>query len=124
MRIPLALIMWMVPLLGIIGLSGCDGYGRPDPLSDPQELAREKQFDHEAVLVKICGVDRGISTVPLKVYRLDGHLWFKDNLVLRQVAAELDEVCDVLDIDAQAGYRRWHRDGYGQRQWFTLRLRG
>ena len=122
MRIFVSLIVWMIPL-GLIGLSGCDGHGH---VPDADELEFEKKFDREAVLVKTCGVDWGISTVPLKVYRFKDQLWFKDNLIWRPVAAGIDQVCDVLDIDAKDGARRSRGDRYGPRranQWFTWRMR-
>jgi hypothetical protein len=61
--------------------------------------------------VKTCGVDRGVSAVPIKVYRFKDQLWFKDNSTWKQIAAGLDQVCDVLDIDAQDGNRRANRGG-------------
>ena len=90
------------------------------------ELQFEKKFDQEAILVKTCGVDWGISTVPLKIYRFEDQLWFKDNFVWRRVAAGTAQVSDVLDIDAQDGDRRSRRDRYGPRrasQWLAWRLR-
>ena len=115
-------MMWMMIPLAIIGLSSCgDGH-----VSDVSELQFEKKFDQEAILVKTCGVDWGISTVPLKIYRFEDQLWFKDNFVWRRVAAGTDQVCDVLDIDAQDGDRRSRRDRYGPRrasQWLAWRLR-
>jgi hypothetical protein len=104
MRIFLALTMWLT----ILVLSGCD----------PDESEFKKQFDHEAVLVKTCGVD--------KVYRFKDQLWFKDDLVWREVAAGVDQVCDVLDNDTHDGDRQTRRDGYEPGlwdQWFTWRMR-
>jgi hypothetical protein len=68
---------------------------------DAEELDFEKKFDREAVLVKTCGTDPGIvSAVPLKVYRFENELWFKDTWKWRRVDGKVDNVCDLLDIDA------------------------
>jgi hypothetical protein len=108
MRIFLSLMM------AIIGLSGCD----------KQTDTKDLEFAHEAVLVKTCGVDQGISTVPLKVYRFNDQLWFKDNSIWWKIDAGIDQVCDVLDIDAQDGNRRSRRDHYApSADWFTWRMR-
>ena len=53
---------------------------------DPEQVAFEKRFRREAVLVKT-----------LKIYRFEQELWFKDRGVLRRVDATPDNVCDVLD---------------------------
>jgi hypothetical protein len=94
MRIILALIFWMIPP-AIIGLSACSLW----------ESEFEKMFNREAALAKTCGVDRAVSTVPLRVYRFKDQLWFKDNSVWRPVAAGIDQVCDVLDVDARRSSR-------------------
>jgi hypothetical protein len=70
-----------------------------------QPLEFEKMFNREAVLAKTCEMDRAVSTAPLRVYRFKDQLWFKDNSVRRPVAAGIDQVCDVLDIDARRSSR-------------------
>jgi hypothetical protein len=68
---------------------------------DAEELAFEKRFDREAILVKTCASDPGIASgVPLKVYRFENELWFKDIWKWRRVDGKADNVCDLLDIDA------------------------
>jgi hypothetical protein len=65
-----------------------------------EELDFEKKFDREAVLVKTCGLDPGIeSAAPLKVYRFENELWFRDHRRWRRVDGKVDNVCDLLDID-------------------------
>jgi hypothetical protein len=115
MRIFLGLMMWTIPLAAIAGLSGCD----------PADGEFEKKFTHEAMLVKTCGVDEEISKVPLRVYRYDGKLWFKENSKWWQIDAGIDKVCDVLDVDVQNGIRRSHEDHHQPRiaDLFTWRTR-
>jgi hypothetical protein len=75
-----------------------------------EELDFEKKFDREAVLVKTCGWDPGIeSGAPLKVYRFENELWFSDHRRWRRVDGKVDNVCDLLDIDAA------HRESTSER---------
>jgi hypothetical protein len=67
----------------------------------PEEVEFDKTFDREAVLVKTCGPEPGVATaVPIKVYRFEAKLWYRDDHRWRQVDAKPDNVCDLLDIDA------------------------
>jgi hypothetical protein len=107
--------------LAVTGLRGCDR-----SVSDADQAAFEKTFNQEAVLIKTCGVDPGISSLPLRVYQFNNQLWFKDISRWRPIAAGKDNVCDVLDFDAQERDRqsRRVRDGWHPgNQWFTWRLR-
>ena len=88
-------------------------------------FCRCTQHHKSSVLVKICRVDLGISTVPLKVYRFEDERWFKDNQ-RRRVDAKIDQVCNVLDIDVLDDDRRARRDRHEPRRvdhLFTWRLR-
>jgi hypothetical protein len=68
---------------------------------DAEELAFETRFDREAILVKTCAPDPGLASGgPLKVYRFQNELWFKDVWKWRRVDGKVDNVCDLLDIDA------------------------
>jgi hypothetical protein len=82
-----------VALLFALVLAGCKERTR-------EEIAFDEKFDREAVLVKTCGLNPGVaSAVPLKVYRFENELWFHDTR-WRRVDGKVDNVCDLLDIDA------------------------
>ena len=100
-------------------LSGCD----------QTDLEFEKKITHEGLLVKTCGVAEQISKVPLRVYRYDGKLWFKEDSIWWQIDAGTATVCDVLDVDAQNGVRRSHEEQHEPRvadlfTWRTRLVRG
>jgi hypothetical protein len=65
----------------------------------PEEIEFDKKLNQAAVLVKTCGLDPGIAAaVPLKVFRFEEKLWYRDNHRWRQVDGNPDNVCDLLDI--------------------------
>jgi len=67
----------------------------------PEQVEFQKKFDREAVLVKTCGWDPTVASgAPLKVYRFEQDLWFSDRGAWRRVDGKVDNVCDLLDIDA------------------------
>ncbi len=82
-------------LLFALVLAGCK-----EPT--PEEIAFQKKFDREAVLVKTCAPDPGVASgIPMKVYRFENELWFYERgLRWRRVDGKIDNVCDLLDIDA------------------------
>lgn len=66
----------------------------------PEEVAFDKKFDREAVLVKTCSSEPGVAVqVPIKVYRFEEKLWYRDPHRWRQVDAKPENVCDILDIE-------------------------
>ena len=73
-------------------------FGRYVPT--PEEEAFNAKFDQEAVFLKTCGPDPGIATGgPLKIYRYENKLWFRDVRRWRQVDAKPENICDLLDIE-------------------------
>ena len=84
----------------LLGLTGC---GKPDP----EQIEFDKKFDRDAVLVKTCRVDPTIeSAPPIRVYRFDGKLWFREKLRFRekhgewrQIDGSPENVCDLLDVE-------------------------
>ena len=65
----------------------------------PEEAEFDKRFDRDAMLVKTCGGDPGLAVnAPLKVYRFEEKLWFRDIDRWRQVEGKPENVCDLLDI--------------------------
>lgn len=68
--------------------------------TDPDEEKLRQAFDRDAVLVKTCRPDPGIaSAIPLKVYRFQNGLWFEDRRRLRRVDGNVENVCDLLDVE-------------------------
>jgi len=76
-------------------LQGCK-----EPTAD--EKAFQEKFDREAILVKTCGYDPGVASGgTMKVYRFQNELWFNERYMQwRRVDGKVDNVCDLLDIDA------------------------
>ena len=73
-------------------------FGRYVP--SPEEEAFDKKFDQESVLLKTCGTDPGVASgAPMRVYRYENKLWYRDVHRWRQVDASPENVCDLLDID-------------------------
>lgn len=110
-------------VLGIVAL--CAALGG----CDQTDSEFENKFTHEALLVKTCGVAEKISKVPLRVYRYDGKLWFKEDSIWWQIDAGTERVCDVLDVDAQNGVRRSREDQHEPQiadlfTWRTRLVRG
>jgi len=89
---------FLISLIAVAALGSFAYINRHIP--DAEEAAFNARFDREAVLVKTCGLDPGIAAAtPLKVYRLEGKLWYRDFRRWRQVDGDLGNVCDLLDID-------------------------
>jgi hypothetical protein len=84
----------------LLGLTGC---GKPDP----EQIEFDKKFDRDAVLVKTCRVDPTIeSAPPIRIYRFDGKLWFREKLRFRekhggwrQIDGNPENVCDLLEVE-------------------------
>jgi hypothetical protein len=83
--------------LVLLGLSGC----KEQP-KDPQQVAFEKKFEREAVLVKTCPPDPRFASGPTaaaqRVYRFEKELWYQDVDGYRKVDATPETVCKVLTI--------------------------
>lgn len=88
----------VVVVLIFCGIGLLSYFNRYIPDSDQVEF--DKNFERESVLVKTCGTDPGIATaIPIKVYRYEGKLWFRDRHRWRIVDGNPDNVCDLLDIE-------------------------
>jgi hypothetical protein len=92
----------MARLIGLIAIFGVFGlliyFNRHIPT--PEEDDFNKKFEREAVLVKTCGLEPGVASAsPMKVYRYQEKLWYRDRHRWRQVDAKPENVCDLLDIE-------------------------
>jgi hypothetical protein len=69
-------------------------------IPSPEEVEFDKKFDQTAVLVKTCGPEPGIAVaIPIKVYRFEEKLWYRDDHRWRQIDAKPENVCNLLDIE-------------------------
>ena len=76
--LPIAIAAFL--LIGLV--SYCTRY-----VPTPEEVEFDKKFDQGAVLVKTCGPEPGLATaIPMKVYRFEEKLWYRDDHRWRQVA--------------------------------------